>query len=123
MKPGKRPWPVTLIALLYITIGAIGFLYHFPAFHGQYGFHQEDFWIELTEAVALLCGIFLLQGRNWARWLALAWIAFHVALSALHSLQETIIHAAFCAIIAAILFNRSASKYFRGRSDSFDNLG
>ena len=122
MKPNKRPWPVMLIALLYIAIGAIGFVYHLPAFHGQYGFHQEDVWIELTEAIALIAGVFLLQGRNWARWLAMAWIAFHVLISAFHSLQETIVHAALCAIIAAILFSPPANRYFRGRSDSIDNV-
>jgi phosphatidylglycerophosphate synthase len=115
MKPNKPPWPVMLVAILYIAIGAIGFVYHLPAFHGQYGFHQEDFWIELTEAIALISGVFLLLGRNWARWLALAWIAFHVLLSAFHSLQEVIIHSVLCAIIAFLLFCPPAMRFFRGR--------
>jgi hypothetical protein len=122
MKPSKPPWPVLSIAFLYIAIGTIGLLYHFPAFHGQYDFHQEDFLIELTEAVALVSGIFMLRGRDWARWLALAWIAFHVALSAFHSLQEVLVHALLCAIIAVCLLNPSASRFFRTRSASLDNL-
>lgn len=111
-----------LIAALYIAIGAIGFVYHLPASHGQYDFHQEDFWIELTEALALLAGIFVLRGRDWARWLALVWIAFHVVLSAFHSLQEVLIHAALCVVIAFVLFGPPARGYFRRRSDSIDDL-
>lgn len=123
MKPGKAPWPVLLVAALYIAIGAIGFVAHFPAFHGQYGFHQEDFWIELTEALALLAGIYLLRGRDWARWLALVWIAFHVVLSAFHSLQEMLIHAALCVLIAFVLFGPPSRGFFRARSRSIDDLG
>ena len=39
----------------------------------------DDALVELTELIAIVCGVFLLQGRNWARWLALAWIASHAA--------------------------------------------
>ena len=37
-------------------------------------------------SLAIVCGVFLLRGHNWARWLALAWIAFHVVLSAFHAI-------------------------------------
>jgi hypothetical protein len=57
------------------------------------------------------CGEF---GQNWARWLALAWIAFHVVLSALHPIPELIIHAVFCAVFAWLLFRPEAARYFRG---------
>ena len=36
--------------------------------------------IALFELLAVLAGVFLLKGRNWARWLLLLWIAFHVIL-------------------------------------------
>ncbi len=37
----------------------------------------------------------MLRGSNWARWLALAWIAFHVFLSFLHSWQQVLVHCLF----------------------------
>ena len=46
----------------------------------------------------------MLRGRNWARWGALAWMLFHVILSAFHALHEFAIHAVFLAIMARLLF-------------------
>jgi hypothetical protein len=56
----------------------------------------------------------MLRGHNWARWVALAWIAFHVVLSAFHAFGEFAIHAVFCAVIAWFLFSPAPARYFRG---------
>jgi hypothetical protein len=98
---------------LYIAVGTIGFVYHFPSFHGQGAFQTEDIWIELTEGVAAVSGVFLLRGENWARWLAFAWIVFHVLLSVFHPIRELAIHLAMCLVIGWILFSRAAGDYFR----------
>jgi hypothetical protein len=63
------------LAILYLVVGIIGFAYHFPELRAG---HPDAIWIELTEFLAIVAGVFMLLGRNWARWLALAWIAFHV---------------------------------------------
>ena len=55
----------------------------------------------------------MLRGHNWARWLALAWIVYHVILSAFHMLSELAIHILFCAILAYFLFRPTATRYFR----------
>jgi hypothetical protein len=115
---GKRPVFVTLLAIVYMAISAIGFVYHFPRFHGQPRFQGKDVWIELTEATAFLSGIFLWQGRNWARWLALAWIVFHVVLSAFHTFRELIVHCVICGVIAWILFMPPGTRYFHRRAES-----
>jgi membrane protein implicated in regulation of membrane protease activity len=57
----------------------------------------------------------MLRGSNWARWLAIAWLAYHVVLSAFHGWQETIVHFLFFAGVAYLLFRPNASAYF-GRS-------
>jgi hypothetical protein len=93
-------------------VGAIGFIYHFNEFLGRSAFQYDTVWVELTESLAIICGIFLLRGQNWARWLALAWIAFHVVLSAFHALPEFAIHCLFCAVIAWFLFRPAAGQYF-----------
>jgi hypothetical protein len=56
----------------------------------------------------------MLRAHNWARWLALAWIAFHVVLSAFHAFSELVIHGLLCAMIAWGLFRPEAGRYFRG---------
>ncbi len=114
MNGNKRPLSVIILACVYIAVGTIGFVYHFPNLHGMNAFQYDDFWIELTEFLAILCGVFVLRGRNWARWLALAWMAFHVILSAFHALPEFAIHVLFFAVIAWFLFRPAAARYFRG---------
>ena len=111
MNPNNRPLSVTILACVYLAIGAIGFAFHFKELLAA---HPDAVWIELTELLAILCGASLLRGHDWGRWLALAWIAFHVVLSAFHSLGEVAIHGLFCAVIAWLLFRPVAARYFRG---------
>jgi hypothetical protein len=56
----------------------------------------------------------MMRGQNWARWLAVAWMAFHVILSAFHAVRELAIHSLFLAVIAWILFRPEGARYFRG---------
>jgi hypothetical protein len=107
----KRPISVTSLACVYLAVGALGFIAHF---HELLAGHPDAVLIELTELAAIVCGTFMLRGHNWARWLALAWIAFHVVLSAFHQIPELIIHTLVCAAIAWILFRSEAARYFRG---------
>jgi hypothetical protein len=109
MSSSKRPISVTIIACVYLAVGAAGFVGHFRELLAH---HQDAVGIEFTEFVAILCGVFLLMGHNWARWLAVAWIAFHVVLSAFHSFAEFAIHSLFCALIAWVLFRPEATRYF-----------
>ena len=117
MNTVKRPVSLTALALLYVAIGAVGLVVHFPGFRGERGFQRDDVWIELTEAVAILSGVFLLQGKNWARWLALAWILFHVVLSAFDAFRGLVIHSVICVVIGWILFRSPTSNYFVRRSE------
>ena len=111
MNPNKRPLSILILACVYIGIGTLGFVYHFNELLAR---HADAIGIELTEFVAIICGIFLLRGNNWARWLALAWIAFHVAISMLHNLGEVAVHGLACVVIAYILLRPAANRYFRG---------
>ena len=114
----KRPVPVTVLAVLYIAIGVIGFVHHFPDVRGAGAFAYENIWIELTELLALVCGVFMLRGANWARWLAVAWIAFHVVLSFFDAYRGLVVHIVICAAIAWLLFRPQATRYFRGTEAS-----
>ena len=112
----KRPLAVTLIAWLYIVAGTVGLAYHGTKFKTLDPFPSELVWICLIRLLAILCGVFLLRGKNWARWLAVAWMAYHVGLSAFHTVAELILHTLFLAIIAWFLFRPNASAYFRNRN-------
>jgi Trk-type K+ transport system membrane component len=110
MNPYKRPLSVTIVACVYLAVGAIGFVVHFRELAAR---HQDAVGIEITELTAVLCGVFLLRGHNWARWLALAWIAFHVILSAFHEIPELVTHSVIGAVITWMLFHPEAARYFR----------
>ncbi|HEX6496830.1 MAG TPA: hypothetical protein VF018_15170 [Acidobacteriaceae bacterium] len=110
MNSKKRPIAVTVLACVYLAVGTLGFAAHF---HELLARQHDAAWIELTELVGILCGAFMLRGHNWARWVALAWIAFHVVLSAFHAIPEFAVHALFCAAIGWILFRPEAGRYFR----------
>ena len=111
MNASKRPISVTILACVYLAVGVGGFAVHFRELLSR---HPDAVGIEVTELTAIVCGVFLLRGQNWAPWLALAWIAFHVVLSAFHAIPELIIHAVFCAVFAWVLFRPEAARYFRG---------
>ena len=112
MSTNKRPLPVIIIALLYLAVGIIGFVYHFRSL---LAWQQDSAWVEATELLAAVIGVFLLRGHNWARWLALAWMAFHVVLSAFDSYGQAAMHLAFLALIAWALFAPAAGRYFGER--------
>jgi hypothetical protein len=111
--PIKRPRSVTIIAWLYIVVGVGGFVSHGMEALSSHAFRLDFIEAEVVELTAIVCGVFVLRGRNWARWLALAWIGFHVVLSAFSSLHEFIVHAVFFAAIARSLFGSGTADYFR----------
>jgi uncharacterized membrane protein len=108
MSASKRPIGVLIVACLYIAVGGVGFVRHFPR---PMVFHQDDVWVLLTELLAIIAGVFMLRGHNWARWLAIAWMAFHVALS-WPAVRELAVHTLILAAIAWLLFRTDARQYF-----------
>ena len=108
----KRPVTVTIIALLFIAAGIVGFAYHVTEFDARGPIQYELAWVLALRLLAILSGVFMLRGRNWARWLLLAWIAYHVVLSAFHPMSELITHCALFAIVAYFLFRTRSSAYF-----------
>lgn len=110
MSTRKPPVCVIIVAAIYLAVGIIGFVYHF---HTLLAWQKDSVWVESTELLAVVAGVFLLRGQNWARWLAVAWMAFHVVLSAFHSYVQMGVHAAFLVVIAWALFRPGSGRYFR----------
>jgi len=106
----KRPIPVTILGCFFVITGLASLAYHLS--------HQPlDRWVALIffiEVIAVVGGVFLLKGRNWARWLMLGWLAFHGVVSAFHSLSDCMAHAVLFLVVAYFLLTPPDSKYFQG---------
>ena len=108
----KRPISITILSWLYIVVGALSTAAHYADFRIQKPTLNEVVWITILGAAAIVAGVFMLEGRNWARWLALLWMATHVVISAFHPMQELLIHSALLLLFACLLFRREAREYF-----------
>ena len=73
--------------------------------------------VHLSRILQIVAGLFILRGRNWARWLLVVWIAFHIVISALHSMFQLLLHAVIFTVILYFLFRRESSSYFGVRSE------
>jgi uncharacterized membrane protein HdeD (DUF308 family) len=102
----RIPVSVIMIACLYLAVGIGGFAAHFSDRRAP-----DWIWVEITEFLAVVCGVFLLRAQNWARWLAIAWMMFHVVIS-FGALRQFGIHCLFLVLIVWGLFRADASRFF-----------
>ena len=110
----KRPLTVTLVAWLFIVAGVAGVTHHASDFDPGQSLAQGAVWVLLVRVLAILGGVFVLRGANWARWLVVVWLAFHVGLSATHAdWSGALAHAALLAAVTYLVFRRAASPFFR----------
>lgn len=113
----RRPRSITIISWLFIVFGSIALLSGLLPI-GEITVAQrvaelKGHWmVHLSRLAMIVAGVFMLYGRNWARWLFVAWVAFHIVLSALHSVTLLLLHVAIFSVILYFLFRRSASNYF-----------
>jgi hypothetical protein len=105
----KRPFQVAMLGWLFIVVGGLSTTYHLLN-------SPLDRWtvpITLVGIMAIVAGVFLLRGARWARWLVLAWLAFHVVVSALNSLSDALAHVVLLSAVAYFLLGPPTSKYFQ----------
>ena len=110
----RRPRSVTVISCIFLAAGVIGFAYHASEFKTQGPFQYDLIWVCLVRLLAIICAVFMLRARNWARWTLIVWITYHVILGAFHSAFQAVVHGLLLAVIVYFLFNRRAEAYFRG---------
>ena len=113
MRSAKRPLSVTIIGCIYILTGTLGLVFHVreSALRHEWGYGIG--LIAILEVVAIVAGAYMLRGHNWARWLALAWMAFHVVISFWEGWQKVVVHAAFLLVIGFFLLRQRANEYFQ----------
>ena len=103
----RRPIAVTVLSWLLILVGIGGLVLHLSSHESI----RDKILEAIVELLAIAAGAFLLRGRNWARWLALAWMGFHVAIS-WGALPQLLAHSVFLIAFAVILFQKDARLYF-----------
>jgi hypothetical protein len=107
-----------MLSFLFVAIGVISTAAHVWQFNISKPTFFEEAWIYAIGTLAVVAGIYMLRGRNWARWLAMGWICFHVIVAAFsQSLGQAIIglliHALFLALLAWFLFRRESQEWFK----------
>lgn len=115
-----RPLSITIIGWFFIISGCIALLSALlPMGDATTAERVADFkshWmVHLAHLAQLVSGLFMLRGHNWARWLLVAWIAFHIVISALHSFLQLALHVIIFSVILFFLFRRPAAEYFASR--------
>ena len=110
----NRPISVSIVAWVVIVLNILGVFMFVrasvlaPLTHAQlaYGF--------LGCAVAIVCGAFILAGKNWARWLYVLWctVGLGYALATIPSPMPLLPGAIKTAIIAFVLFRKPANSFF-----------
>jgi hypothetical protein len=100
---------VIVVAFLFVLVGIGAGIAQFPRLMAGY---HEAIGMEITEAAAIVTGVCLLLRQGWARWLAVAWMAFHVAIS-FSDPGKVIVHAVLCGLIAWALFRPESRGWFR----------
>jgi uncharacterized membrane protein HdeD (DUF308 family) len=104
----KRPFQVTMLGWLFIAVGILGTIYHLL----KSPLDRWTFPILLVGIIAIVAGVFLLRGARWARWLVLAWLAFHVVVSAWTSLSDAMAHVVLLLVVGYFLLGPPTSEYF-----------
>jgi hypothetical protein len=114
----QRPLSITIISWLFIVFGAIALaagLLPLARMNGaQLITDLEKHWmVHLSRGAQIVSGVFMLYGYNWARWLLVVWLTFHVIVGALHSPLHLVTHALLFLVGLFFLFRRNASAFFR----------
>lgn len=113
-RPPRTPPPsILVVGLLFLAVGCLDLIRGLaPLFHPPGALGGDDLLVLAVGVIALVGGAFVIVGRDWARWLLAAWMAFHVALSVGH-VGQLLAHLAIFGVIAYFLFFRSAAAHFR----------
>jgi len=141
----NRPTSITILSWLSIVCGVCGFLLNlygldmvdsswrihlYPRFWYS-DMHPLAMWLVPGQWIVLAaCGMYMLFGFKWARWMLVAWVGYHTfqsiahtrfelafeVLYDLHTPWESLAHMHLYIAILLIVFTPSAHRYFRGAS-------
>lgn len=110
-----RPLPIVIVSILFVIVGVAGFISHAKDLFASNQNLNETIWPLILAVIAVVCGLLLIVRISWARWLAIAWMACHVIISAFNSTSEMIAHIVFLIVISILLFLPVSTTYFRNK--------
>ena len=113
----NRPRSITIIGWLFVVFGSITLLsgvlpFGDVTFAQRVAELQSHWYVHLSRVLGIVAGAFMLKGYNWARWLLVAWMAFHIVVGALNGLVHFLTHVVIFSVILFFIFRRPASTYF-----------
>jgi hypothetical protein len=118
----KRPITVSIVGILFIIIGVLSlFKAVWPLVGGNAARTTDHEFMDsgivfVSAVVALISGVFVMRGLNWARWLCLLWMAFHVVVSVFHNTTELLVHLLWMLVLIVLLTFGKAGIYFRAQA-------
>jgi hypothetical protein len=113
----KRPITVTIIAILLLLAGAVSLIGDAVQFKALASTHLLVMIVSV-QLLAIVAGIFLLRRSNWARMLAVSWMAFHVGISIGHPLAPLLVHMAFLLLLAWFLYFAADARAWFGHAQT-----
>ncbi|HMC97907.1 MAG TPA: hypothetical protein VKG92_09645, partial [Flavobacteriales bacterium] len=117
----KRPIVITLIAWLFILVGAgtllrslfFALLADSSHIRDPLGrFRWDDLLAVAVALASLLGGVLLLKRSEWGRWLILAWLLFHVVIVVDRPIMVLATHFALMLVVGYFLMRPQATAYF-----------
>jgi hypothetical protein len=114
----RRPVKVVIVGLMFILAGCLGIAFHLKDFSQPGSKLSEVTWVLIVRLVAVICGVLLFFRVDWARWIAVIWLLYHVVLSAFHSTAELAVHIILLIAVTILLFLPVSSAYFRNKRES-----
>jgi hypothetical protein len=110
----RRPTSMIVVAVIFLALGVLDIARGLaPLFASapHWRMATDDFEVLAIGIAAIVGGVYLLKGRNWARWLLALWMAFHVAIS-VGQPRQFVAHLLIFGTIAFVLFRPGTSAYF-----------
>ncbi|MEO8335167.1 MAG: hypothetical protein ABI664_09345 [bacterium] len=114
-RPGRKPIrSVVAVGVIFLAIGALDVYRGVdPLLVSGKALHlaSDDLLVLAIGVIALIAGVFVLRGRNWARWVLAGWMAVHVVISA-SELPALGMHLLIFGFMTFLLFRPRASSWF-----------
>ena len=105
---------VLLVGVIFLVLGSLDVWRGLaPLFASAPHWHMasDDVEVLAIGIAALVGGIYVIRGANWARWLLATWMVLHVAIS-VGQPTAFVAHLVIFGFIAYLLFRSGASPHF-----------
>ena len=128
----KRPTSVTVIAWILIVLGGVSIvttslLLNNPSMTELMSKNPVPIPVQYTISYTgmlamIICGIGMLKGQNWSRFLYVIWTAIGLAISIVTSPMKAamIPGVVFFVVVTFFLFRPAATRYFTGKESPDD---